>query len=250
MVAIEEQIVLFLENLLQSIGWAGIVVAMAIESACIPLPSEVTMPLAGWMLVQARGLQAGLQIWKTILASDLSHQIGVGSLSPASFAGSTAAILLGGFYGGLGCTIGSVITYWLGALGGRPLLERYGRYVLISKHDLELADRWFERYGEHTAFFSRLLPIIRTFISLPAGMTRMNFPKFTLLSFIGSFIWSGALAWAGFVFGEHWREVRELMRPFDIPIAIVLLALVALFFYRHLKRNRDEATETLEEGRE
>jgi len=250
LIAIEEQIILFLQNLLQSIGWAGIVVAMAIESACIPLPSEVTMPLAGWMLVQARGLQVGLQLWKTILANDLSHQIGLGSLSPASLAGTTAAILLGGFYGGLGCTIGSVITYWLGALGGRPLLERYGRYVLISKHDMELADRWFERYGEYTAFFSRLLPIIRTFISLPLGMARMNFPRFTLLSFIGSFIWSGALAWAGFLFGEHWREVRELMRPFDIPIAIVLLALVALFFYRHVKRNRDKVTATLEEGRE
>jgi len=203
-----------LENLLQSIGWAGIVVAMAIESACIPLPSEVTMPLAGWMLVQARGLQVGLQLWKTILANDLSHQIGLGSLSPASLAGTTAAILLGGFYGGLGCTIGSVITYWLGALGGRPLLERYGRYVLISKHDMELADRWFERYGEYTAFFSRLLPIIRTFISLPLGMARMNFPKFTLLSFIGSFLWSGALAW---VRHPHRHRPPGFGRPLFLP---------------------------------
>jgi len=219
LVAIEEQIVLLLENLLQSIGWAGIVVAMAIESACIPLPSEVTMPLAGWMLIQARGLS----VWHTLWA---------------------------GFYGGLGCTIGSVITYWLGALGGRPLIERYGRYVLISKHDMELADRWFEKYGDHTAFFSRLLPIVRTFISLPAGVARMNFGKFTLLTFIGSFIWCIALGGAGYFFGEHWREVRELMRPFDIPIAIILLALVALFFYRHLKRNRDEVTATLEEGSE
>lgn len=219
MVVIEEQIVLFLENLLQSIGWAGIVVAMAIESACIPLPSEVTMPLAGWMLIQARGLS----LWHTLWA---------------------------GFYGGLGCTIGSVATYWVGALGGRPILEKYGRYVLISQHDIELADRWFNRYGEYTAFFSRLLPIVRTFISLPLGMARMNFGKFTLLTFIGSFIWSGALAGAGFLFGEHWREVRELMRPFDIPIAIILLALVALFFYRHVKRAREEVTATPEEERE
>lgn len=219
MVVIEEQIVLFLENLLQSIGWAGIVVAMAIESACIPLPSEVTMPLAGWMLIQARGLS----LWHTLWA---------------------------GFYGGLGCTIGSVATYWVGALGGRPILEKYGRYVLISQHDIELADRWFNRYGEYTAFFSRLLPIIRTFISLPLGMARVNFLKFTLLTFIGSFIWSGALAGAGFLFGEHWREVRELMRPFDIPIAIILLALVALFFYRHVKRAREEVMATLEEERE
>ncbi|HDN79657.1 MAG TPA: DedA family protein, partial [Chloroflexi bacterium] len=106
--ALEEQIVLFLQNLFQTIGWTGVVVAMAIESACIPLPSEVTMPLAGWMLVQAQGLP----LWHTLWA---------------------------GFYGALGCTIGSLITYWIGAKGGRPLLLKYGRYVLISRHDIEMA---------------------------------------------------------------------------------------------------------------
>ncbi len=208
--AIEEQIVLFLQNLFQTIGWAGVVVAMAIESACIPLPSEVVMPLAGWMLIQARGLS----VWHTLWA---------------------------GFYGALGCTIGSVITYWVGALGGRPLLEKYGRYVLISRHDIEMADRWFNRYGEHTAFFSRLMPIVRTFISLPAGVARMHFPKFTVLTFVGSFLWCTALAWAGYVFGEHWREVREIMRPFDIPIAITLVILAAWYIYRHVKRYENTA---------
>jgi membrane protein DedA with SNARE-associated domain len=205
--AFEQQVVIFLQNLLNTIGWGGVVAAMAIESACIPLPSEVTMPLAGWMLIQAKGFAAWHVVWA-------------------------------GFYGALGCTIGSVFTYWVGAKGGRPVLERYGRYVLISTHDMEVADRWFHRYGEATAFFSRLLPIVRTFISLPAGIARMSFPRFTILTFVGSFIWCVLLAWAGYVFGEHWVEVREAMRPFDIPIAVVLVALFVWYIYRHIKRGR------------
>lgn len=217
MEAIEHQIVLFLESLFNSVGWAGVVIAMTIESACIPLPSEVTMPLAGWMLIQAKGLS----VWHTLWA---------------------------GVWGGVGCTLGSVITYWIGALGGRPILEKYGKYVLISQHDIETADRWFDRWGEATAFFSRLLPIVRTFISLPAGVARMNFTKFTVLSFIGSFMWSIALGIAGFVFGEHWEQVRAAMRPFDIPIAIVLLLLFGWYVYRHVKRfkahNQEEQSES------
>jgi membrane protein DedA with SNARE-associated domain len=204
---IEQQIVNFLQNLFNTVGWPGVVAAMAIESACIPLPSEVTMPLAGWMLVQAKGLS----VWHVLWAS---------------------------FYGGLGCTIGSVITYWIGALGGRPLLEKYGKYVLISRHDMDVADRWFSKYGEATAFFSRLLPVVRTFISLPLGMARMNFAKFTALAFTGSFLWCGVLAWLGYVFGEHWVQVREAMRPFDIPILIVLVGLVAWYVYSHIKRGK------------
>lgn len=207
---IEQQIVTFLQNLFNTIGWPGVVAAMAIESACIPLPSEVTMPLAGWMLVQAKGAS----VWGNLWAA---------------------------FYGGLGCTIGSVVTYWIGALGGRPLLEKYGKYVLISRHDMDSADRWFSRYGQATAFFSRMLPVVRTFISLPLGISRMSFGRFTLLSFVGSFIWSGALAAAGYAFGAHWEAVREAMRPFDIPIVIALLAAIAYYIYRHVKRARATA---------
>ena len=209
MQAIEEQIVFFLQNLFQTMGWPGVVIAMTIESACIPLPSEVTMPLAGWMLVQAQGLSQGF-------------------------------LLIAAFWGAVGNTLGSILTYWIGAVGGRPFLEKYGKYVLISKHDIDLADRWFARWGEPTAFFSRVLPVVRTFISLPAGIARMNFARFTALTFIGSFIWSGLLAWGGYVLGEHWREVREVMRPFDIPIIIVGLILVGLYVYRHLKHSREE----------
>jgi len=213
--AFEEQLVLFLQQLFDAIGWAGVVFAMAIESACIPLPSEVTMPLAGWMLVQAQGLPPMHLFWA-------------------------------GFWGAVGCTIGSVITYWIGALGGRPLVLKYGRYVFVTAHDLERADRWFSRYGEHAAFFSRLLPVVRTFISLPAGVARMNFLRFTVLSFVGSFLWCVALAGAGYVFGQHWRAVREFMRPFDIPIAIALLVLVAWYVRRHLQRARRESQPALD----
>jgi membrane protein DedA with SNARE-associated domain len=210
--ALEHQLVEFLSNLFQSIGWFGVVVIMALESANIPIPSEVTMPLSGWMLVQARGLSALQALW------------------------------LGGLWGGVGCTIGSVVSYALGAWGGRPLVERYGKYILVHKEDLTKADQWFARWGDWAAFLSRLLPIVRTFISFPAGVVRMNFPRFTIYSFVGSFIWCGLLALGGYYFGEHWEELRAIMRPFDIPIAIVIVAAVAYYIYRHIRKGHKQAT--------
>lgn len=209
MEAIEHQIVEFLTNLLQSIGWPGVVAIMTLESANIPIPSEVTMPLAGWMLIQARGMSA----W---------HALG-----------------LGGLFGAIGCTLGSMLNYGLGAWGGRPLLKRYGKWILVHEEDLEKADQWFGRYGDWAAFISRLLPIVRTFISFPAGVTKMNFWRFTVLSFVGSFIWCGLLAWGGYLLGSNWETLRAAMRPFDIPIAIALLAAVSYYVYRHVKKGRN-----------
>ena len=208
MEAIEHQVVEFLTNVLQTIGWPGVVVIMALESANIPIPSEVTMPLSGWMLVQARGLSAWQSIW------------------------------LGGFWGGLGCTIGSALSYALGAWGGRPLLERYGKWIMVHEEDLEQADRWFTRWGDWAAFISRLLPIVRTFISFPAGVVRLRFGRFLVLSFIGSFIWCGLLAWGGYAFGSNWEELRAIMRPFDIPIAIAILAGLGWYVYRHIQKGK------------
>jgi len=168
--AFEHQLVEFLHSLFDTIGWTGVVVIMALESANIPIPSEVTMPLAGWMLTNSY----------------------------------LDALLHGGFYGALGCTIGSVISYGLGAYGGRPLVERWGRYILVSEEDLEKADGWFARWGDWASFISRLLPIVRTFISFPAGMMRTNFTRFTIFSFVGSFIWCGLLAVGGHAFGQNW----------------------------------------------
>ncbi len=210
MEALEHQLVEFLTNLLQTIDWLGVVVIMALESANIPIPSEVTMPLAGWMLVQDRAMTA----WQ--------------------------ALLLGGFWGAVGCTIGSVVSYALGAWGGRPLVERYGKYILVSEEDLEKADRWFARWGDWASFISRLLPIVRTFISFPAGVVRMHFARFTVYSFVGSFIWCGLLALGGYYFGEHWEELRAIMRPFDIPIAIVIVAALAYYVYHHVRKRKTE----------
>lgn len=212
MEAIEAAVVEFLHSVLNTIGWLGVVLIMALESANIPIPSEVTMPLAGWMLVQAKGLPL------------------------------RRAAVDGGFYGALGCTIGSIASYLLGLLGGRPFLYRWGRYILISFHDLEQADRWFARWGEWAVFISRLLPIVRTFISFPAGVTRVPFIRFTIYSFVGSFIWCGALAIAGHAFGSEWERIREIMRPFDIPIAIALLAGMGYYIYRHIQRARIPVT--------
>jgi membrane protein DedA with SNARE-associated domain len=197
--ALEHQLVDFLMNLFQTIGWFGVVVIMAFESANIPIPSEVTMPLAGWMLVQARGLSA----WH--------------------------AFLFGGLWGAVGCTLGSVISYALGAWGGRPLVERYGKYILVHEEDLEKADRWFARWGDWAAFISRLLPIVRTFISFPAGVV----------------IWCGLLALGGYYFGEHWEELRAMMRPFDIPIAVVIIAAFVYYVYQHVRKGR-ERTQTVD----
>src|SRR5512137_2238791 len=184
---------------------------MLIESACIPLPSEVTMPLSGWMLVQAKGLSWPWLVWA-------------------------------GFVGAAGNVVGSWVAYWVGQKGGRPFLEKYGKYVLISKHDLDRADEWFGKYGEPAIFFSRLMPVVRTFISFPAGVARMDIKRFSVLSFLGSFPWSIGLAWAGFVAGEHWEEIRSAMRPFDIPIILVILALCVLFVYRKLRQGKEGST--------
>jgi membrane protein DedA with SNARE-associated domain len=203
---LEHEIVQFLTTLFETMGWGGVVVIMALESANIPIPSEVTMPLSGWLLVQAKG-GSGLQ-----------------------------AAVLGGLWGGVGCTLGSVLSYALGAWGGRPFLQRYGKYLMIHPHDLDVADRWFGRWGEWTAFLARLLPIVRTFISFPAGVARTRPVPFVIYSFLGSTLWCGALAYGGYVFGSRWEELRAWMRPFDIPIGLVLLAGFVYYMIHHIRR--------------
>ncbi|MBI2935370.1 MAG: DedA family protein [Chloroflexi bacterium] len=187
--------------------WPGVVLLMAIESACIPLPSELIMPLSGWMLIQAKDHPA----WYTLLA---------------------------GLYGAVGNLLGSLVAYWVGAKGGRPFLERYGRYLLITPRDLERADRWFARYGGAIVFFSRMLPVIRTFISFPAGVARMNLLRFSVYTLVGSFPWSVGLAYGGYLLGENWEALRRAMRPFDIPILALAALLIALYAWHHLRAYR------------
>lgn len=190
-------------------NWYIVIAFMAIESACIPFPSELIMPFAGWMLIAKKSL-------------------------PVSF------VVAAGAFGAIGNTIGSVIAYIVGMWAGRPLLNKYGRYILLSQHDLDLTDRWFSRSGSWTVFVSRLLPIVRTYISLPAGISRMNMVKFLVYTFTGSFIWSTGLAYGGYLLGVHWEDLRNAMRPFDPIFIAVIVILIGLYVYRHIRHIRRE----------
>lgn len=200
------------QNWYVSTGYVGILLAMALESCCIPLPSEIVMPLAG-----------------LFVATEAATATGRLSLIGVTIAGA------------LGCLLGSALAYQIGAAGGVPLLLRYGRYILISKADLDTADRWFARFGSPVAFFSRLLPVVRTYISLPAGIAQMNFTKFLIYSFLGSLPWTFALAYLGYTFGPKLQaEMSKLSTIFhglDAVVIVVFLVLVALYVYRHIKHD-------------
>jgi membrane protein DedA with SNARE-associated domain len=206
--AIDQFVLPFIETLYSRFGYAGVLIAMAIESAAIPLPSELILPFAGWSV--SRGL--------------IEPMTG----SPWTYWGAVIA-------GVIGNTVGSLASYAVGALGGRPLLERYGRYVLISAHDLEVADRWFARWGDLTVLFSRMLPIVRTFISVPAGVARMPLWRFTLFSIIGAVPWVMLLVWGGMLLGDHWLDVKHNLRGLDYVVAGVIILGVGLFIWRHLR---------------
>jgi membrane protein DedA with SNARE-associated domain len=139
--------------------------------------------------------------------------------------------------GALGCNAGSLVAYYVGSLGGRPLVEKYGRYVLVTHHDLEMADRFFARYGDWAVFIARLLPVIRTFIALPAGVARMNFLRFNIYTFLGSLPWCAALAYAGLKLGERWTTLRQYFHRFDTVIGILIL-IAAAWFIRNRWKNR------------
>lgn len=181
-------------------GYGGVLVLMAIESACIPLPSEVIMPFAGYLAFQGR-LRLGI-----------------------------AALV-----GTLGCNVGSIVAYYIGARGGRPLVERYGRYVWLSRNDLALADRWFARYGDWAVGVARVLPVVRTFIALPAGIARMNFLRFNLYTFLGSLPWCYALAWAGYKLGQRWEILRPYFHRADSFIVLLVLIGFAAFVWTRWK---------------
>jgi len=185
------------------LGYGGIVLLMAIESACIPLPSEIIMPFSGYLVSTG-----AMNLWLVALA------------------------------GAVGCVLGSIVAYYAGAWGGRPFIEKYGKYILISHHDLNLADRWFQRHGDITIFIGRLLPVIRTFIAFPAGIARMNLWRFNLYTFVGSYIWSLGLAWIGMKLGEHWNTLGVYFHRFDAVIGVVLLAGVIWYVRRHLQHMR------------
>lgn len=208
----------FCVYVMATLGYGGIALLMGIESACIPLPSELIMPYAGAMSVPAVSAELGAQF---------HVQLPVFSLLFAAIAGA------------LGCNLGSEVAYWVGAKGGRPAIERYGKYLLMSKHELDLADRWFERFGGTIIFVGRLLPVVRTFIAFPAGVARMNRVAFHVYTFVGSVPWCLMLAYVGQQLGirlldEH-SPLKQFMHKFDAGIAAVIILAAALFVWSRLK---------------
>ena len=198
----------FIVATISALGYTGVVLLMAIESACIPLPSEIIMPFSGYLVYRGE-----MNLW------------GVG------------------IAGAVGCVLGSLVAYWVGMYGGRPLIEKYGRYILLSRHDLDMADRWFAKYGDIIVFVSRLLPAIRTFIAFPAGVAKMNLTKFVFYTFAGSLPWCLGLAYVGQKLGEQWNKndtLKTWFHRFDFVIGIVGVLAVSWWIWRHIKHSRPQ----------
>ncbi len=205
----------FCVGVMSMFNYAGITLLMAIESACIPLPSELIMPYAGAL---------------------------TDATTAANLQGPHFNIWLAALAGAIGCNVGSEVAYWVGALGGRPAIEKYGKYVFMSKHELDIADRWFQRRGEWIVFIARLLPVIRTFIAFPAGVARMNRTRFHLFTFVGSFPWCYALAYVGFLLGENWNQedsvFKQALHKFDKAIAATIFVAGAWFIWTRIRARR------------
>ncbi len=187
-------------GVISTMGYGGIVLLMAIESACIPLPSEIIMPFSGFLVFKGEMTLFGIAL-----------------------------------AGAIGCVVGSIPAYYLGMFGGRPLVEKYGKYVLISHKDLDMADRWFANYGEIIIFVGRLLPAVRTFIAFPAGVSRMNMTKFIVYTFVGSFIWCWVLGYVGMKMGENWESLKVYFHEFHYVITALGVAFVVWYVRRHFK---------------
>jgi len=200
----------YITGIISAIGYPGVALLMAIESACIPLPSEIIMPFAGYVVYQGK-----------------------------------MNLLMAATAGAIGCNLGSVVAYWIGAYGGRPLVEKFGRYVLMSKRDLDRVDHYFQKYGSITVLVGRLLPVVRTFIALPAGIARMPQLRFHIYTFIGSWPWCFALAYAGMKAGESWDDpnsmLKHVLHKADAAVILLVLAGIVWFVWSHLK-HRGEAS--------
>jgi membrane protein DedA with SNARE-associated domain len=204
-------LVQFVTHVIDLGGYVGIIALMGIESACIPLPSEIILPFAGSLVYFGR--------------------FGGGD--------SWLGLVLVATAGAIGCNLGSVVAYWIGAKGGRPLVERYGKWVLMSHHDLDRMTEFFNRYGSITVLLARLLPVVRTFIAFPAGIARMPQLRFHIYTFVGSWPWCFALAFAGMKLGEAWHtdpRFHAAFHRFHLAVELVLVAAIVWFVWSHLRR--------------
>lgn len=189
-----------IEGVINALGPWGVALLMAIESCNIPLPSEVILPFAGYLV------------------------------SKGVFSIHTAAL-----FGAIGCTLGSIPSYYLGYFGGRKFVEKYGKYFLVSSHDLQVADKWVEKWGDWSFFICRMLPVVRTFISLPAGILRAKKRFFFTFTFFGSLIWSYILVYVGIVMGENREALKHIWHKFDALIIITCLILGGIYIRHHIK---------------
>lgn len=189
-------------SVISTAGYFGVFFLMALESACVPIPSEIIMPFAGFLIWQGEFTFFSAVVW-----------------------------------GALGNLAGSILAYYAGYYGGRAVIEKYGKYILISHHDLSMSDKWFAKYGQGAVFFGRLLPVIRTFISLPAGIARMDIKRFCIFTFLGSLFWSGFLAYIGCIMGENWENIKFYFHKFDILIGVLLIVGAVWWVRRHLKNS-------------
>lgn len=203
--AIFQFLTIYIADIIGQVGYLGIFILMALESVCLPIPSEVVMTFGGF--AAQRG---DLNFW------------------------------LVGLAGSLGCLAGSSIAYIIGYYGGRPFLKKYGKFVMINEHDLDRADRWFLKYGIEAVFITRLLPIVRTFISLPAGMAKMDFTKFAIYSFAGSLPWCYALTYAGIMLGKKWELLQQYWIYLDVFVILGLAALAAYVLYNKFMKKRPD----------
>lgn len=194
----------FITSVISSMGYTGVALLMAIESAAVPLPSEVIMPFSGFLVTSGRFSLLGLAL-----------------------------------AGAIGSVIGSLVTYALGYYGGRRLILRYGRYVLISPEDLAMTERFFARFGSLSSLIGRVLPVVRTFISIPAGIGKVPLKPFVFYTFVGSFVWSYFLAWLGMIMGDNWHGLETYFRKFDLIVGIVLVAGIAWWIWRHFRRRKE-----------
>ncbi len=188
-------------RIISTLGYPGVAFLMAIQTMAIPMPSEIILPFAGSLVAQGRF--------------------------------SLVALAL---VGALGSALGSSLAYYIGYRGGRPLVNRYGRYILISQHDLDLVEKFFQKFGHVSAFFGQLLPVVRSFIAFPAGAAKMDYPRFVAYTFVGSFLWSLVLGYFGMKLGENWSVLREKLHGFDTAIVVLIAVGAAWWVWRHFKR--------------
>ncbi len=202
--AILETISGFILLVIEPTGYFGVTALMFLESAGVPIPSEIIMPFSGFLVSTGR-----FSLWPVV------------------------------FWGTVGNSLGSLALYIIGSYGGRRFILRYGSYFFFSEEELEKSDRWFKKYGSLAVFFGRMLPVVRTYISFPAGVTKLNLPKFMLYTFVGSVPWNFGLAYVGVFLGQNWGEISVYFRKFDYLILILILGAIGWWLWRHLNPVRN-----------